>query len=690
MAIGQPAAFAQASNPGNADQAAASGSRLAPVTVTATRVEQRSFDVPASVDTVNVDALDTGQPAVNLSEQLGRVPGVIVRNRQNYAQDLQVSSRGFGARAAFGVRGVRLMQDGIPFTTPDGQGQTGLFDLDSAARIEVLRGPFAALYGNSSGGVVSLFTEDPPLRPTLRMAGGAGSYGAWKLGGGYGTTLGDLGVLFNASRFAIDGYRDHSRTQRDLASAKLVWGANDASRFTLTATTLNQPDTQDPLGLTRSQLNQDRRQAGTGALTFDTRKSIDHRQVGLGWERRLGPRDTLKVSGYIGDRRVTQFLAFSGAAIDSSGGVVDLDRNFGGASAQWTRTVPMTWGPFTFTLGLDYDSMAERRKGFVNDFGTAGDLRRNELDSVYNLDEYAIAEWWMAERWKLSGGVRHSSVDFKLSDDFVNAANPDDSGRLRYSATRPVIGLLYVLNDSINLYASAGRGFETPTFTELAYRPDGRSGLNTALDASTSTNFEAGVKAQAGGATRVTLALFRSNTRNDIVPDVNAGGRATFRNAARTTRRGLELGLESELGRGFNTYLAYTLLNARFSDYRSTSGEDLSGNTLPGAPRSSLYGELAWRHKPSGFVTALEGQWNSKVYADDANSADAGAYSTLNWRVGYDWRVAGWRVSPYLRIDNLFDRRYVGSVIVNAANGRYYEPAPGRNFFAGVKARYTF
>ncbi|MFP5404888.1 MAG: TonB-dependent receptor family protein [Gammaproteobacteria bacterium] len=660
------------------------------MTVTATRVEQRSFDVPASVDTVVVDALDTGQPAVNLSEQLGRVPGVIVRNRQNYAQDLQVSSRGFGARAAFGVRGVRLMQDGIPFTTPDGQGQTGLFDLDSAARIEVLRGPFAALYGNSSGGVVSLFTEDPPGRPTWRLVAGGGSYGAWKLGGGFGTTIGNLGLLGNISRFGIDGYRDHSRTRRDLAGAKLAWSPSDGSRFTLTATVLNQPDTQDPLGLTREQLEQDRRQAGTGALAFDTRKSIDHRQVGLGWEHRLGPRDTLKISGYLGDRRVTQFLAFSGAALASSGGVVDLDRNFGGASAQWTHTVPMTWGPFSVTLGLDYDSMDERRKGFVNDFGTAGDLRRNELDSVYNLDQYAIGEAWLGERWKLSGGVRHSSVDFKLRDDFVTAANPDDSGRLRYSATRPVIGLLYVLNDSVNLYASAGRGFETPTFTELAYRPDGLSGLNTALQASNSSNFEIGAKAQAGAGTRINVALFRSNTSNDIVPDVNAGGRATFRNAARTTRRGLELGLESRLGAGFDTYLAYTLLDARFRDYRGTAGEDLSGNALPGAPRSSLYGEVSWRHAPSGFVTALEGQWNSKVYADDANSAEAGSYSAINWRVGYDWRSSGWRVTPYVRIDNLFDTRYVGSVIVNAANGRYYEPAPGRNFFAGVKARYAF
>ena len=703
-----PAAFAQPLPAGGASGSQQATPTLETVTVTATRVEQPGFDVPASIDTLRIDAVGAQRPGVNLSEDLGRVPGVIVRNRQNYAQDLQVSSRGFGARAPFGVRGVRLSQDGVPFTMPDGQGQTGLFDLDSAARIEVLRGPFAALYGNSAGGLVSLFTEDAPERPTLRLGGGAGSFGSWKAGAGFGATIGGsgaarpaaadgaakpaagLGLVGSVSRFVTDGYRDHSRARRDMAGAKLAWTAGDASRFTLTATALDQPDTQDPLGLTREQLDADPTQAGTGALAFDTRKRIDHRQVGLGWQRQLGPQDTLQVRGYFGDRLVRQYLAFSGAAPGSSGGVVDLDRGFGGLGVQWTRTSRLAWGPFSFTLGVDYDRMSERRRGFVNDAGTIGELRRDELDSVWNFDQYAIAEWWFAERWRLAGGLRHSSVTFRVQDDFVTAANPDDSGRRDYSATRPVVGLLYVLDDAVNLYASAGRGFETPTFAELAYRPDGQPGLNFALEASTSASLEIGAKARLSRDTRINLALFSTTTDNDIVPDANVGGRVTFRNAARTTRQGLELGLESRLGRGFDAYLAYTWLDAAFDDYTSLAGVDLSGKALPGVPKSSLYGEVAWRHRPSGFVTALEAQWNAKVWVDDANSASASAYSIVNWRIGYDWQLAGWRVTPYLRVDNLFAERYVGSVIVNAANGRYYEPAPGRSWFGGAKASYAF
>src|SRR5690606_5358575 len=366
-------------------------------------------------------------------------------HRQHHAHDLQVSSRGFGARAAFGVRGVRLVQDGVPLTMPDGQGQTGLFDLDAAERIEVLRGPFAALYGNSSGGLITLFTEDPPRRPTWRTTANAGSHGSWKLGAGYGDTIGALGLRTDASRFATDGYRDHSRSRRDLAGARLVWSPDSVTSLALNATLLAQPDTQDPLGLTRQQLEQDPRQAGTGAVAFDTRKSIDHRQVGLAWERRLDASDTVRARGYLGDRRVKQFLAFSGAAPTSSGGVVDLDRGFGGANLQWSRSTRAAGGRLDLSLGVDYDRMAERRRGYVNASGVAGALRRNEMDTVASFDQYAIAEWWFAPRWKISGGARHARVAFDVDDDFVTTVNPNDSGGVRYSATSPVVGLLYAL-----------------------------------------------------------------------------------------------------------------------------------------------------------------------------------------------------------------------------------------------------
>ncbi|MCO5101002.1 MAG: TonB-dependent receptor [Burkholderiaceae bacterium] len=662
---------------------------LEPVTVTATRSAQRAFDVPASVDVVGADAMHSQRPGVNLSEALGSVPGIRMQNRQNFAQDLQLSSRGFGARASFGVRGVRLVQDGIPLTMPDGQGQTGLFDLDSAERIEVLRGPFAALYGNSSGGLVTLFTEDPPRKPSFGVRAGAGSFGARKLGIEAGASTGAFGARADASRFRTDGWRDHSRTRRDLANARFVW-SDEANRFTLGATALEQPDTLDPLGLTRAQVERDPRQAGTGAIAFDTRKNVDHRQIGADWQRRIGDGSALRIRAYGGERRMRQFLAFSGAAPGSSGGVVDLDRGFGGLNLQWTKSVRTANGRVDATIGVDYDRMNERRRGYVNDDGIAGALRRDESDTVRDFDQYALAEWWITPQWKLAGGARRSNIRFSVRDAFVDATNPDDSGSRSYAATSPVIGVLHALSDSANVYASIGRGFETPTFAELAYRPDGSAGLNFDLQASRSRNHEVGLKWWAAAATQAKLALFRTDTRNDIVPDANVGGRTTFRNAARTTRRGVELGVDSRLGHDLAISLAWTWMQATFRDYRALEGSVLSGNRLPGVPKASLFAEASWRHAATGFVAGVEASWSDKVPVDDANTEHADSYAIANLRAGFDLRAGGWRIEPFVRIDNVFDRRYVGSVIVNAARGRFYEPAPQRNFFAGVRAQATF
>lgn len=664
---------------------------LEAVVVTATRIEQTSFDAPASVDAVFGAAAGAMQPRVNLSEGVGRVPGLVIQNRNNYAQDLQVSSRGFGARASFGTRGVRLTQDGIPLTMPDGQGQTALFDLDAVHRVEVLRGPFAALYGNSSGGVINVLTRDGPSAPELRADAWAGSYGAWRAALAGGGPVGEGRARAGVSRFAIDGYREHSAARRDLANARLRIEPDDDTTLTLALDALDQPDTQDPLGLTGAQLEADRRQAGNGAIRFDTRKRIAHAQGGASYERRLTGQDTLRLRGYGGTRKVTQFLAFTGVAPTSSGGMVDLDRGFGGASVQWVRAGDLAAGPYTLTLGLDYDRLEERRRGFVNDFGRAGALRRDEDDTVWNLDPYAIGEWRFAPRWKLSVGVRHSSVRFSSADRFVTALNPDDSGAVRYSQTSPAGSLLYEVSPAVNAYLSAGRGFETPTFAELAYRPDGGPGLNFGLQPARSASYEAGVKALLGDDWRANAAVFRVDTEDDIVngPQI-APGRNTFVNAARTRRDGVEVGVQGRLARALDAYLAWTWLDADFRDFVQAGGASLAGNRLPGVPRQVLYGELAWRHAASGFATVIEARYNASVYADDANTASASSYVLVNWRAGVERRHGPWRLGAFVRVENLTDREYVGSVIINAANGQFYEPSPTRNLVAGVSAAYLF
>jgi len=573
---------------------------------------------------------------------------------------------------------------------PDGQGQTANFALDTAKRIEVLRGPFAALYGNSSGGVIQLFTQDGPPQPTLSGGLAFGSYGTWRANAQFGGQAGPVNYIVDGSRFMTDGYRDHSAASRNLGNAKVAYAPDADSTLTLLANTIDQPNSQDPLGLTAQQVQQNPRQAGNGALQFNTQKSVEQTQGGLAYRRRVTSEDTISAIAYGGHRDVTQYLATSGAAITTSGGVVDLDRDFYGGSLQWTRSMPVAGGPLTFTLGLDYSNMAEQRQGFVNNNGVQGALRRNEYDTVYAFDQYLQFQWEFDPRWQLSGGLRHSYVPFNVRDQFITAGNPNDSGSVSYSGTSPVLGLLYKVTDAVNVYGAIGRGFESPTFAEIAYRPDGAPGVNFGLDPAISVNSEVGVKAFLGPNTRANLALFYINTENDIVngPQIQPG-RNTFVNAAKTNRQGVELALDSRLGAGFSTLVAFTWLDAQFKDF-TAGGVNFSGNRIPGVPATSAYAELSWTYAPFGFSTTLAGRWASRVYTDDANSSYAAGYTVLNWRAGFQQSGRSWRLAEFVQLNNLTDKQYVGSVIVNAANAQYFEPSPTRNWLVGINASYAF
>jgi iron complex outermembrane recepter protein len=658
-----------------------------PITVTATRRAERAFDVPASVDTIDASTIHDGQPQVNLSETLSRIPGVFAANRQNYAQDLQVSSRGFGARAAFGVRGVRLYQDGIPVTMPDGQGQTGSFSLLSADRIEILRGPFSALYGNASGGVISVFTEDPPEMPYVTFSGGGGSYGTGTFGVKLGASSQHVGAIVAASEFVTDGYRDHSSARRDLTNAKLVLEPSSATRITLIGNTQYQPETQDPLGLTRAQWSANPRAADPAATQFDTRKTINQAQAGAALDQRFSDDLQLHVDTYGGRRLIRQYLALSGIGATSSGGVVDLDRDYGGIGARIVWRTRAFGQPIALTLGADADRQHELRKGFVNVNGDIGDLRRNEDDTVRSTDVYAQAEWEMSARWSATAGVRTSSVRYGSDDHYVTAQNPDDSGAQRFNDTSPVAGVVFHAADNLNLYASYGEGFETPTFAELAYR-NGATGLNFALQPATSRATEIGVKYRIDERQRLNAALFNVDTSNEIVVDAATGGRTTFRNAGATRRRGAEASWDARYRYGVQAHVALTWLRAEFVDAYATGSPPAivpAGARLPGVPSKQAYAELAWIPGGwSGLDTALEAQYVDKLYVNERNTDAAPAYAVMNARIGFSQTSGAAKWQEFVRLNNLFDRHYAGSVIVGDSNGRFFEPAPGRNWFIGA------
>jgi iron complex outermembrane receptor protein len=671
--------------------------RAAPVVVTPTRVEQSAFDLPVSIDAFDQQQIQEQQPQVNLSEVLVKAPGVVANNRQNYAQDLQISIRGFGARSTFGVRGIRIIADGIPLTMPDGQGQAANIDLSSARDVEVMRGPFSALYGNSSGGVINVFTEDGPETHTVGGSAWFGTFDSSRVGLKAGGQMGPVNYLIDSARFDTEGFRDHSAATRDTVNGKVRLDIGEDTRVTLVANYLNQPETQDPLGLDQTQLEQDRDQAGTNAEAQNTRKSIENSQVGAVLEQQVTEQDSIRLLVYSGQRTVQQFLAIT------LRGVIDLNREFGGLDGRWSRRMSAGAMPLTLTAGLNYDRMEEARKAFDNNSGNIGALVRDENNTVFSFDQFLQAQLDVTERIGVHAGLRHTAVKFKTEDFFITGTNGDDSGNIEFSDVTPVAGILFKVTPTVNVYANAGKGFETPTFAELAYRSTVATvnGFNFALKPAESTNIEVGVKALIGEATRANAALFRTDTDNEIVVFSNSGGRSVFQNVDSTTRQGVEIALESDLGHGFSAVANYTYIKAEFdvsfgtcvgfcSSVAGPNATVPAGNRIPGIPENTAFVELRWRHVDSGFATAFEARWVDKVFTNDLNDESADSYGVLSWRGGFEQRTNGWRLVEYARVDNLLDEEYVGSIIVNEANRRYYEPAPGRNYTLGFVAGYSF
>ncbi|MES2974510.1 MAG: TonB-dependent receptor [Pseudomonadota bacterium] len=674
---------------------AAQDATLRPVVISGETSGRQPWTAPASMDVIEGDEIRAGQLQVNLSESLGRVPGLTIQNRQNYAQDLQVSIRGFGARSTFGVRGVRLFVDGIPASAPDGQGQTANFPLGSAERIEVIRGPYSALYGSSSGGVIALYTADGGT-PEWRAGLAAGADGLWRASTQANGRLGRYNYAIDVSSFATDGLRPQSAAERDSARIKLSRPYEDGRLVMLLDRQVSQA--QDPLGLSRAEFNADPYQATPNATLFNTRKSVQQTQLGLAWQHRLGGGHQMELMGYTGQRALVQYQAIpvgTQAAPGSPGGIIDLDRTYWGLNARWRLDRQFDSGKLTASAGLATDRQDEDRRGYENFqgamLGVQGRLRRDETNRATTLDPYAQVEWDSAD-WTLTAGVRRSTVKLSSGDRYIAPGNPDDSGAVQYTGTSPVIGLRYRISPGVQAFASAGSGFETPTLNEVAYRAFGGTGLNTALKPSRSRSIEAGLRGRGGGRAW-TATVFDILTTDEIVVLSNSGGRSTFQNAGRTRRQGVELSGEAQWGKlAFSS--ALTLMNATYEDSFTTciaapcAAPNLvipAGNRMPGIPRRQAYAKVDWEPGWAGSTFTLELRHSGNVQANDRNSDAVAAYTVLNLGVRFQQQSGNWQLREFVRVDNLTNRPYAGAVIVNEGNARFFETAPGRSFFAGVE-----
>ena len=687
---------------------------LNPIVVTATRSAVNSFDAPASVDVVDQSVIENAGAGMTLSESINRIAGVTAESRNQFAQDPQISIRGFGSRSNFGVTGVRLYVDGIPLTMPDGIGQPGNIDFETVKSIEVLKGPFATMYGNGAGGVISLTTKTPPTGNEVSASFLAGSYGTNKESAQATGTVNGIGYLFNESNFNTDGYRQHSAAHKKQSTAEFSFDLLNDTHVTILADYMKM-EAQDPLGLAGrgSSINSNipnvysnPQSVPTAALAANTRVSRENTQAGINLEHIINDNNSINIVTYAGHRNNAQFLSTvtsSGAGKEST-----ISRDFVGADINWANKGEIFSKNYSLTSGISYSHMSDDRMDFTATNGSvsAAQLaspKRNETDNSMNFDEYVQAKLSILNNLDLNAGVRniHSIISFNPN---VPGQTNTSASAAQFSNTTPSIGLLWKVREDTNAYVNYGKGFQTPNSIQMAYKDSFQIvnhfntlssyglGPNTNLSASTSDNYELGLKTYLNENTRLNLALFRIVTNNEIAVDFG-GAYVSYANVpVQTSRNGLEISLDSKLQHNFNTYAAYTYMDARYDGtFRSNSlGTISSGNTIPGTFKNQLYGELSWMYPSLGFTTAVESVNNSKTYANDTNTAYASGYSIVNIRAGFKQEMSNWRFSEYARVDNLFDRDYISAVRINDSNGEFYEAGAGRNYIVGLSASYRF
>ena len=663
------------------------------VLVQSGRLPQRQFDAPASVYAIDGQTIRNSGPQVNLSDVLNKAPGVVALNRNNYAQDVQISVRGFGARSAFGLRGFRLITDGIPATTPDGQGQASTVSLTSVDRIEVLTGPLAQLYGNSAGGVIQVFTREAEPVPTLQSQLVTGSDGLSRTDWQFSQRAGQVSFVGDYSTFQIQGYRAHSEAKREQINTLMRIDVSPQTRIKLIANLFSMPYAKDPLGLTLAQVLANPKQAGNNAVVNDARKTVSQEQLGAVLEHQLDSQIRIQARVYGGARENLQYQASSATA----GSWVGLDRNFHGLGFQVQgKNQRLANQSFDWVVGFDHDFSGEMRQGGPANAGAkVGNINRSELNESSNSDYFAQANWRVLPQLSITTGLRSSSIELQSRDDYlVDGAN--GSGKVTYKAVNPVLGATWHVNDALNLYLNSGRGFETPTLSESVYTKSGSAVLelfNANLVPSRSQHLELGSKWTPSPQTRINAALFRIQTDNEIVTSLSVGGRTAFTNAQQTLRQGLELSARHLWSQHWRSQLTATAINAQYGDNTS-----LAGKYLPGIPRQQLFSSIAWSEKGfqlanknslSGKEASLDWVARSRLWANDSNDASGTAtgYGMLNARVRQHFQWGQAQVVAFVGIDNLTDKRAVSSVIINQANKQFFEPALPRNGMIGVTAK---
>jgi iron complex outermembrane receptor protein len=639
--------------------------------IKATRLPSTFLQTPLAGSSLTYEELTRGRNATSLHDPLTLLPGVFVLNGDNYAQDLRVSVRGFGARAAFGIRGVQLVVDGIPESTPDGQAEVDNIDPAALQKLEILRSPAAGMYGNASGGVLLLETALPDSGFQARAQAIAGAFGLQRFLVQAGGRIGDWTAQGVVSRQQMAGYRTQSAMQSTQATFKGVFKPHERTQLTLLLSGVDSPFANDPGGLTAGQARENPRQARAQALTYQTGESVRHARAGLLLQKKYGRLDYGgRLFGAL--RRLDNRLPFTSA------GAVELRRAFAGAGVFAGYSAPIAGGAWRAQAGLDAERQSDDRARYDNLQGVRGPLALDQQELFDKIGLWTVQQWTRG-RWSAMGSLRADQIRVQATDRFF--ADGDQSGARIFRRLSPMLGLNWQPAPNQSLYANIAGNFETPTLNELSSTP--QNGGFAPLRPQRARSVEIGFKQAATRVLQAEIALFHIRLRDEIVsyqlPEFQ--GRNFFRNAGRSQRTGLELGLHFFPAPKWSARAAYTYSDFRYTDY-IVNGQSFNGRRLPGLPRSQVQGTLQYRHK--GLLLAAQSRYIGAVFVNDANDEQAAAVWLFHLRSSWAFPLKRNRLEITAGVQNLLNRQYPGNILINAAARRYYEPGAARNGWLGL------
>ncbi len=646
------------------------------IIVTATRLQTTVREAARSVSVVDQQHIQNGMQQLALDESLAGIPGLYMQNRYNMAQDLRISLRGFGARSAFGIRGIKIIVDGIPETLPDGQAGVDSIDLGSAKSIQVLRGPSSSLYGNASGGVIVIESESGRKPSFIEANLAAGGLGYQKYQLKTGGKADRFDYLVNIATQKLDGYREHSASKGTLFNGRFGIQLSDDDSLTFALNSTDQPRAQDPGGISATQVALDRKSARAANLLYDAGEALDQQRVGIVYKRDRAA-GSLMIRNYYVWRDFANYLPFE------SGGAVDLDRFFYGFGAQYTFADVLP-EQLELMLGFDLDRQNDTRKRFDNLQGVTGPLTLNQREKVDSNGAFAQSKYQFSPRWDMTAGLRYDDIRFDVTDRYLD--DGDDSGEVSFDQLSYSLGLNRNLESGV-IFAAIGSSFETPTTTELA-NPDGSGGFNQSLKPQTAVNYEIGFKS---GTEQLyyEIAVFHIDLDDELVPYElpDSPGRTFYINAGKSTRNGIETAVSWNGLGGFGVDASMTWSDFKFDRFIDENGRDFSGSRLPGVPEYFAFVSFNYKSE-DGLTAAFETSYSGSLFANNSNSVKVPDYVVSSLRATYEIQTAKLLLRPYVGINNLFNEHYNSNIRINAFGGRYYEPAPERNVYAGIVIQY--